>query len=273
MRIVPLTGFPRSGSTLLMSILDQNPIFESGDNSELGQLLSVSVNFIQQNIFHFQLDNRDVEKCFIDYCNAGANAWVDSICPKDKIFIDKSRHWTNFLDLYFKIIKDTKVIFILRDLRGIVNSYEKKRCESIYYNKESEQHFVTNESIILQRACQVLRVNYIESAILSSKILRETNASYKDNVYFCRYEDLTKDPNQELNKIYSFLDLPNFSHNFEDIKQKSFNDNPYLPWGDHKIKNKVEYKEPNYEFLDGQTEKFILENYKWYYDFFYPEVG
>ena len=131
MKLIPLTGLPRSGSTLLLSILNQNPLFESGDDSEIGNLLHHSISFIQQNIGHFQLDNRIVERAFINYCNEGTNAWINTICPKDKIFIDKSRHWTNFLDLYFKIIEDTKVIFIIRDLRGVVNSFEKIRCKSL----------------------------------------------------------------------------------------------------------------------------------------------
>lgn len=273
MRIIPLTGFPRSGSTLLMSILDQNPIFESGDDSELGQLLSVSVNFIQQNIAHFQLDNRDVEKCFIDYCNAGANAWVDSICSKDKIFIDKSRHWTNFLDLYFKIIQDTKVVFIIRDLRGIVNSFEKIRCNSIYFDSKSEHISVDNSSVLIQRAMHTLSLSYIESAILACKLIKETNFPHKDKIYFCRYEDLVKDPSDELNKIYNFLELDSFQHDFNSIQQKEFNDNPYQPWGNHKIKDKIEYKEEKYNFLNEEAEQHIVSSYRWFYELFYPEVG
>lgn len=273
MRIVPLTGFPRSGSTLLMSILDQNPIFESGDDSELGQLLSVSINFIQGNIGHFQLDNRVVGEAFTNYCNAGLNAWIDTICPKDKIFIDKSRHWTNFLDLYFKIIQDTKVIFIIRDLRGIVNSFEKIRSNSIYFDSKSENISVENTPALIQRAMQTLAIQYIESAILSCKLIKETNFPHKDNIYFCRYEDLTKNPNEELNKIYSFLELDSFQHDFNSIQQKEFNDNSYVPWGDHKIKDKVEYKKENYNFLNKEAEQYIIDSYKWFYEIFYPEVG
>lgn len=272
MKIIPLTGFPRSGSTLLLSILDQNPIFECGDDSEVGNLLNTSVSFLQQNIRHFQLDSRIVEKAFVNYCNAGTNAWVNTICPEDKIFIDKSRHWTNFLDLYFKIIKDTKVIFIIRDLRGIVNSFEKIRCESVYYNGNIENLNVTNETTILQRSMHTLALQYVESAILASKLVKETNFKHKDKIYFCRYEDLTKNPKEELDKIYKFLDFSSFNHDFNNVEQKSFNDNPYLPWGDHKIKNKVEYKEKKYEFLDKETEQSIIQNYRWFYELFYPEV-
>lgn len=272
MRILPLTGFGRSGSTLLLNILNQNPIFQCGDDSEIGNLLYTSASFIQQNISHFQLNNKEVEKCFINYCNAGVNAWVDTICDDNKIFIDKSRHWTKFLDLYFKIIEDTKVVFTIRDLRGVVNSFEKIRCKSLYYNKDLESHRVTNESAIFQRSMESLSIEWIESAILASKVIMETQFPNKDKIHFCRYEDLTKNPNEELDKIYQFLELPKFLHNFNNIEQKSFNDNPYLPWGDHKIQSKVTHKEEKYEFLDKETEKFIISNYKWFYELFYPEV-
>jgi sulfotransferase len=272
MRLIPLTGLPRSGSTLLLSILDQNPLFESGDDSEIANLLYTSISFIQQNICHFQLDNRIVEKSFINYCNAGTDAWINTICSSDKIFIDKSRHWTNFLDLYFKIIEDTKVIFIIRDLRGIANSFEKIRCESVYYNGTTENSNVSNDSSIFQRSMNTLALNYVESGILASKLIKETNFKNKNKIYFCRYEDLTKNPKEELDKIYEFLDLSKFEHDFDNINQKPYNDNPYQPWGNHKVKNKVEFKEEKYEFLDKETEQCILTNYKWFYDAFYPEV-
>ena len=223
MRMIPLTGFPRSGSTLLLSILNQNPIFECGDDSEIGHLLHNSISFIQSNISHFQLDNRVVEKAFINYCNAGINAWVDTICKEDKIFIDKSRHWTNFLDLYFKIIKDTKVIFIIRDLRGIANSFEKIRCKSMYYNSNDNNVNVNNDSALIQRSMQTLSIQYVESAIHAAKLIKETNFPNKNEIYFCRYEDLVKNPNDELNKIYNFLGLDSFQHNFISILQKTRN--------------------------------------------------
>jgi sulfotransferase len=272
MRILPLTGFGRSGSTLLLNVLDQNPIFKCGDDSEIGNLLYNCAIFVQNNIHHFQLNNREVEKCLINFCNSGTNSWVDTICPQEKIFIDKSRHWTKFLDLYFKIIKDTKVIFTIRDLRGIVNSFEKIRCNSIYYNKDKEKHNVGNDSTILQRSIDSLSINWIEDAILASKFIKETNFLNKENIYFCRYEDLIKNPKEELDKIYEFLDLPKFEHDFNNIEQKPYNDNPYQPWGDHKIKNKIEYQDPKYDFLDKETENFILKNYRWFYEIFYPEV-
>lgn len=272
MRLVPLTGFPRSGSTLLMSVLDQNPLFEIGDDSELGNLIFQTLSFVRDNIGHMQLNHEIVKKSVINYCNAGANAWIDTICPPDKIFIDKERHWTNFLDLYFNVIEDTKVIFILRDLRGIVNSFEKIRVNSLYYNKETEEHSVSNELITTQRAMATLALPYVESAILSCKIIKETNFSHKDKIYFCRYEDLIQDPDNELNKIYEFLNINTFNHDFNNITQKGYNDNPYQPWGNHKIQSEIKYRKENYEYLNQQTQDFIVRSYQWFYDLFYPEV-
>ena len=46
-------GLPRSGSTLLSSILNQNPRFYSGPSSPvLGAMVSTHDNFLQNELYH-----------------------------------------------------------------------------------------------------------------------------------------------------------------------------------------------------------------------------
>ena len=68
MNLLPLTSLPRSGSTLFLYILNQNPIFQIGPDSEIGNFLYHNKTFIQTNIHHFQLPHEKVSECFIDFC-------------------------------------------------------------------------------------------------------------------------------------------------------------------------------------------------------------
>ena len=55
------------------------------------------------------------------------------------------------------------------------------------------------------------------------------------------YDDLVKNPQQELNRIYEFLNLPYYSHSFDDVTTKQDeNDEVYKLEKMHDVRNKVE---------------------------------
>ena len=101
MNFIPLTSLPRSGSTLLLYILNQNPKFTIGPDSEIGNLLNINKEFICNNITHFQLPHETVSDCFYNFCRSGVDSWIKTISEPETIFVDKSRHWLKDLDYIF----------------------------------------------------------------------------------------------------------------------------------------------------------------------------
>jgi sulfotransferase len=64
---------------------------------------------------------------------------------------------------------------------------------------------------------------------------------YRNNILLVEYDDLTRNPQQELNRIYEFLELPFYSHSFENVIPKcDENDEVYKLDNMHLVRNKVE---------------------------------
>jgi sulfotransferase len=271
MNLIPLTSLPRTGSTLLLYILNQNPIFEIGPDSEIGNLLYHNKTFIQENITHFQLPHEKVSDCFNEFCRKGTEAWVNQISSPDKIFIDKSRHWLKDLDYVFSLFPNIKILITIRDLRGILNSFEKIHNNSLFVDRQSFHHNITHD-LQHQRVASILDLFFIRDGLFSLKELVDIPKKYKNQIKICRYEDLLHDSQKVLSEVYEFLDLPRFNHDFNNIQQGDYYDNPYQPYGCHKIKNSIELKEETFSELREDTQQLILQEYRWYYQAFYPEI-
>lgn len=271
--ILPLTGLPRSGSTLLLYILNQNSKFTIGPDSEIANILNHNKRFIEDNIFHFQLPHEKVSECFLKFCREGVNGWISEICDNDKIFIDKSRHWMIDLDYIFNVFPDIKLLVTIRDLRGILNSYEKINSNSLFVKKHLYNKTL-DSNLQIERAFDILNFDYIKSVLFTLKEISEVYKNYNQNLKICRYEDTISFPKQQLDSIYNFLNIDTFNHDFSNIEQSLFYDNPYQPYGCHKIKNKIDTENNNfkYPYLSEKTNEYIINNYSWYYEIFYPEV-
>jgi hypothetical protein len=271
MNFIPLTSLPRTGSTLLLYILDQNPKFTIGPDSEIGQLLNYNKQFITDNISHFQLPHEKVTDCFINFCRSGVDSWIKTISDKQNVFIDKSRHWLKDLDFIFTVFPEIKIVVTIRDLRSIVNSFEKISKESLYVNR-SETFGNLNEDLHIQRVGNILEIPYLKDGLFSLRQLIDIPQKYKDQIFISKYEDLIKNPQEHLNEIYDFLEISRYTHDFENITQGFYNDNPYQPFGKHKIKSKIEKSnEKNFSYLRQDVQNMIINEYYWYFQKFYPE--
>jgi hypothetical protein len=273
MNLVPLTSLPRSGSTLLLYILNQNLKFTIGPDSEVGQLLNYTKQFLIDNIYHFQLPHEKVTDCFINFCRSGVDSWIKTISTEQNTFVDKSRHWLKDLDFIFTVFPEIKIIVTIRDLRSIVNSFEKISQESLYIDREDHFNFKTlNEDLHIQRITNILNLHYVKDGLFSLKQLVDIPKKHKDQIFISRYEDLIENPQEHLNQIYDFLNIDRHTHDFENITQDFYNDNPYQPFGKHKIKSKIEKnKEESFPFLRTDVQDMIFSDYYWYFKEFYPE--
>lgn len=271
MNFIPLTSLPRTGSTLLLYILNQNPKFTIGPDSEIGQILNVNKNFIFNNILHFQLPHETVSDCFYNFCRSGVDAWIKTISNSETIFVDKSRHWLKDLDYIFNVFPEIKIIITIRDLRSIVNSFEKISQDSLYVDR-SKTFNTLHEDLQYQRANNILNIDYLKDGLFSLRQLIDIPKKYKNQIFISRYEDLVNDPQNHLNEIYDFLEIDRYEHDFNNIDQDFYNDNPYQPFGCHKIKSKIEKsKLENFSSLREDIQNMIFNQYYWYFKEYYPE--
>ena len=89
-------------------------------------------------------------------------------------------------------------------------------------------------------------------------------------ILFLKFEDLLTFPQETLNKVYDYLEVPRFVHTFDQINQVTIENDRILGFGaDHIIKNKLEpLKEDYLEILGEYNCNHIVNSYPWFYQYF-----
>jgi sulfotransferase len=87
---------------------------------------------------------------------------------------------------------------------------------------------------------------------------------------FVKFEDLCLYPEQQMNRIYAYLDIPFYRHDFDNIEQVTKEDDEvYGAFGDHTIRTKLEPVPSKAKTLLGKdVTDWIYNTYKWYFDQF-----
>jgi sulfotransferase len=99
------------------------------------------------------------------------------------------------------------------------------------------------------------------------QIFKEGN---NQKMLFVKFEDFSSNPKKEMERIYNYLELPYYEHDFNNVQQiTQEDDSVYGIYGDHKIKSKIEPLKPDYKDILGVNPcNWIKSNYKWFYDQF-----
>ena len=73
-----------------------------------------------------------------------------------------------------------------------------------------------------------------------------------------------------MTRIYDYLELPYYQHDFDNIEQFTHEDDKvYGVFGDHIIKNKLELAQDDFFDVLGETGcEIITNNYRWFYEAF-----
>ncbi len=272
MNFFALSSLPRSGSTLLLYILKQNPKFKTGPDSDISYLLNTNRSYIKTAVTDCQIPHQKLTECFLNFCRSGTESWVNTLTNEDQIFVDKSRGWVIDMDFTFKVFPDLKMIFNIRDLRSIINSFEKVHHDSIYADNKSYYKNIESD-LQTQRIDGILSSSMVSDALTSLRELVEIPKKYTSNILITRHEDLIEDPNSFMKTIYDFLEIPYYQHNFDNIEQDNdYNDNPYMPYGNHKIKNSLDKENRNtFEYIRSDLSEKLVRGYSWYYDNLYSD--
>ena len=93
---------------------------------------------------------------------------------------------------------------------------------------------------------------------------------WNKKILFVRFEDLTSQPKQALQKIYTYLGVPEFEHDFHKVAQVTQEDDAaYGIVGLHDIRPKVEPLQGDYlSVLGPDAVRFVQGNYGWFFKVF-----
>jgi hypothetical protein len=87
---------------------------------------------------------------------------------------------------------------------------------------------------------------------------------------FVKFEDLCLYPDTEMTRIYQYLNIPFYKHDFDNIEQVTKEDDEvYGTFGDHVIRTKLEPVPSKAKQLLGKdVTAWIYDNYKWFFEQF-----
>jgi sulfotransferase len=263
------SSMPRSLSTTFQNLMAQNPDFHvTGTDGLLELLFGARANFSTSLEFKAQ-DQELMNKAFKGFCLGGIEGYAKEITDK-KYTLNKSRGWgvyRTFLDSFYP---NPKIICLVRNLKDVVASYEK-----IYRKNQLQHDPIRNDAdargtTVHKRVDEWMHpTNTIGRAV--ERIFEMIRLGYDDKILFVKAEDLCLYPETEMTRVYQYLELPYFKHDFDNIVQVTEeDDNVYgLGAGLHEIRPKLEMKPSDADKILGKDiTKWLYENYSWYYEKF-----
>lgn len=261
------SSLPRAGSTLLQNILAQNPDFYTTPTSGLLELLYRSRNGYTESPEFKAQDEEIMKKAFMGYCKGALEGYFNDITDK-KYVVDKSRAWGVNYDFLNMFYEDPKIVCMLRDPRDIFTSMEKNYRKNPHINSgvvnNAELKGTTVEKRIDHWVANMpvgLSLDWLKDMV---------SQGIHKKMLFIKFEDLTKNPQVELNKVYDFFGVERYQHDFNNIEQiTQEDDRVHGIFGDHKIRQEVKpLKSQAKEILGTPVCNWIKNNYSWFYDEF-----
>jgi len=228
-----ISGLPRSGSTLLSGILRQNPDFYADIASPVEALTGNAIDVItgaESNLTTTEEQRKNVMYGMFD----GYYQHIEK-----SVIFDSSRGWTKKTNFLKALFPYTKILCPVRDIVSILNSFEVILNKNCFYTKQiNEKVFSHNIFIRIQELFEREIVNYFS-------FLQEGYALNPEMIHFIEYENLCKEPEKTIRKVYEFLERPYYSHDFENVEYSNENFDKACNLKDlHTIKKGVEYKPP-----------------------------
>lgn len=237
-KIFFINGLPRSGSTLLSNILNQNPNYHATHTSGCLETI-VGVRDQWHNTMEHKAHPNDV--ALKNVMKAILSAYYQDV-NKEVIF-DKSRGWTHYISLIEGLLEEkVKVLVPIRSIPDIMASIEKLHKKTAAIKQppgEAENYF---QMQTLAGRCEIWGQQNSFFGLAYARILDSIQSGYKDRMHFIHFEDLTKNPRETMQEIYEFLGEKPHKHNFNHVEQVTQeDDNLHGYVGLHDIRNKVEY--------------------------------
>jgi hypothetical protein len=200
-----LSGLPRSGSTVLAAVLNQNPLTHVSTTSGLIAALDGLANTWTQSPL---LAVNDLKRTKLSKTMKGM---IDAFYEDtDKsVVIDKSRGWaTSYIMSAMSQVLGSppKVIATVRSVPDCAASF-------VRINKPTDlDKFMADGQLM----------NHLKAAYIA---LQDGYSFAPGSFLFVEYEDLISNPKLELERVHAFLDLPPFTYDFNNIDGSTVTEN------------------------------------------------
>ncbi len=229
-KIYYLAGLPRTGNTLLGSILNQNPKIKVSPNSILVELIwrlhSIKENKLFLNVPDHQTVDNVIKRTFKHYYDS---------TDADIIFDRGPWGIPTNLELLKKYCDpNPKFLILNRPLVEVLASFLKVK-------KSGTDKDLTD-------TLMDPKTGKLKQDIVSSRNIVKSDLPYLK----IEYNNLVSDTKKTIEDIYKFFNIPTFEHRYTNLEQLSYNnvkyDDSVMEWNLHTIrKDEVKKEELNLE--------------------------
>jgi len=233
-----MAGLPRAGSTLLKSIINQNP-----------NIYTQPVTPVMELMYHNEQYFLTSEQ-YIGYPNPeGAYKLISNIIEnyyfkvEKPIIIDHNRAWSNNIErLKTYITPNPKIICPVRDISEILTSFI-----TMIHRNSDEVSFI--DQTLIDKGFTVdddNRCQYLMSdeGIVEQALWAQSQAFIRnetDHLLMVEYDDIVNTPQETMDRIYNFLEIDGYKHDFNNVKNNHRESEKQWNLKDmHHVRNKVQ---------------------------------
>ena len=235
-----LVALPRSGNTLLASILNQNPDIAATANSMTLEIMKVLFLLKETDVFKNYPDHKSLDNVLNTVFDNYYKDWPQ------RIIVDRGPVTTpgNFNLMQKHFGNRFKVIVLVRDLIDVLASFVKwfENEPTAYPNKLGKN--------IEEKLWALMNK---DGSIAKELIAIQNAFNYKEICHFIKYDDLVKNPQQTISNLYQFLGEPLYPHQFSNLKQFQLNgigyDDKELGNNLHMIRTEVRKEDNPYKSM------------------------
>jgi len=224
-----LSSLPRSGSTLLTSLLNQRGDVYASPTSNLCDTMGAAVQAWEQNPTTQASGGEQADLIRI------LEGIMANRYDTDKMVFDKGRGWcAPQIIQTLSMFMDVKIVVTVRPVADCLASFIKivKPDNVAIFCKSNElaQH--------LFNTYETMKAGY---------------EKYPNNFLFIEYDDLVSDPQVQLNRIAKFVGLDPFVHDFDNIKDSKEIDEAWGIENLHKVRPKLKKRKYSARHILGQS--------------------
>ena len=253
-----LSGLPRSGATLLSSLLNQNPKIYSSPLSPIVEHIWQAHRVANDYEDSIRISDKTRPENMIREIHK--NYYSD---VKKPIVFDRNKVWGNPENLFLirkyittkpKIVFTTRpVLEILASTINIVPNIVDEDMRRSNWIKRGKSINDSRAEFLMQPGSQIS--NCLN---MSYSIFDKTNS---DIFKIITYKNITENTQETMNEIYDFIEIPHFTHDLNNIKKIEIDHDELLgfPANMHELKPQIEKSsiDPKNFFSN-----YILDKYK-----------
>lgn len=227
-----ITGLPRSGSTLLSSILKQNPRFHASITDPLATMVKGVIETSQDGPgmkVEVPIERRR------NTINGLFNGFYEHI-DKPVIF-NTNRAWTLLTSQVKDLFPKSKMIVCVRDINWVLDSFETAHRKNPLSTNTvtgglSGTVYSRVETLMDEKGVVGFPYVGIKQAITSNE---------RNMLMLIEYNDLCKNPEQIIRSVYGFIGEEYYPHDFNNVEASWDEYDAEIGIKLHQVRKKVEF--------------------------------